>query len=182
MNTNPEAIPRPITDEFDCVIEPVDAYMVRAKAALPDMPEDVIDQWLLNHPQVIDETVWGWLDLASLQFTLEEWDARDIPAVDQDENNAVHTYRYYLDRRKPADLSHRMRRLVEYFEEHGTWPRSPIFLDNLQGQHASPFGWACSMPYQLLEGHHRMAVFSLFRDQHRIQDTHRIWVARKPNP
>lgn len=176
MASEPYEIPRPIIDENDIVTESSVEYIPRAKPVLRCMPDDVIDQWLYSHPQVIDD--WNWLDLASLQFSLEEWRVSDVPAVDQDADSAVHTYRYNLDRTEPSMRSMRVRRLVEYFEANQTWPRSPIFLENLQGQHVRLDGWKCSEPYQLLEGHHRMAVFSLFRDQGRLRETHQVWVAK----
>lgn len=176
MDTTPSEIPTPLKDEFGGVIEPVDAYIARARSALPDMPEDVIDQWLYSHPQVIDD--WDWLNLASLHFTLEEWVTSDVPALER-EKGAVHTYRCNLNRLGPCERSNRMSRLIEYFAAYHTWPRYPIMLENLEGEHVRPDRWRCREPHQLLEGHHRFAVFSLFRDQDILCDKHHIWVARK---
>lgn len=173
----PVKIPVPLKDENDIIIEAFEDYMARVKPVLPEMPEDVVCQWLFSHPQVIDD--WDWLDFSSLSFTLEDWSISQIPAVDKDKNCPVHTYRYNLDRNKPESGKGRMGRLVEYFEDNQTWPRSPIFLENAEGQYAPPGGWEMSHPYQLLEGHHRLAVFSLFRDENRLCDKHQIWVARK---
>lgn len=173
----PVKIPMPLKDENDIITESFEDYMARVEPVLPEMPEDVVSQWLYSHPQVIDD--WEWIGLESLEFHLEEWATSEVPEVDKDKTSAVSTYRYNLDKRSPEKGKGRFGRLVEYFDANHTWPRSPIFLENTEGQFAPPGGWELSHPFHLLEGHHRLAVFSQFRDQNRLCDKHQIWVARK---
>lgn len=170
---HPDEIPKPNMDDYDNYLESSEEYKARVNTVLPKMPDDVIDQWFYSHPDAIDS--WNWLGLTSIHFTLEEWETGDVPALDQ-EDGSVNTYRYNLDRNGPSP---RMRRLIEYFEEHLTWPRFPIVLENLEGQHVRPDGWRCRLPHQLLEGHHRFAVFSLFRDKGVLNDRHQVWIARR---
>jgi hypothetical protein len=160
-------------DEYDNLLESSEEYAARVKAVVPNMPDDVIDQWFYSHPTAIDS--WTWLRLSSVWFTLEEWATADVPALDR-EDGSVHTYRYHLDRTGPSP---RMSRLIDYFAENQTWPRCPIMLENFGGQHVRPDGWKCRVPYQLLEGHHRLAVFSLYRDRGELAERHRIWVGRQ---
>jgi hypothetical protein len=177
---NPIKIPKPFQDENDHVTEDAKAYTLRVKDVLPDMPDDVIEQWLFSHPDVIDE--WDWLELSTLNFTLEEWETCDFPALDKEQDECVHTYRCRLDEIEPHKYSKRRAKIFEYFVEHKTWPRYPIMLENLNGEHVRPGGWECRTPHQLLEGNNRFAMFTYFRDLKQLCDKHHIWVVRKSTP
>ena len=113
----------------------------------------VITQWFRDHPQVIEEH--AGLDYMSLQFksTLVGRDVLSMPCLT--EHETVVQYRdYFLQ----GVESRKMKRIAEYMAVHHTWPVAPILFDNPDGRFVASWGLKYSRPYDLLEGHHRLAV------------------------
>ncbi|MBS79026.1 MAG: hypothetical protein CMO32_25380 [Variovorax sp.] len=54
---------------------------------------------------------------------------------------------------------------------------SPILLDNPDGAFVASWGLRYSIPYDLLEGHHRLAV--LYALQLEAAGPHQVWLVRR---
>jgi hypothetical protein len=73
--------------------------------------------------------------------------------------------------------SPRMNRLAKYMEENGTWPIPPLVFDNPDGRFLSSCGLPYKEPYDLLEGHHRMAI--LYALGLHTTGSHRVWIVQR---
>jgi hypothetical protein len=70
-----------------------------------------------------------------------------------------------------------MARIAEYTAQNGTWPIAPLIFDNPDGRFVASWGLRYSQPYDLLEGHHRMAVlYALGKHQH---GSHEVWLVQR---
>lgn len=161
------SIPEPRRDEYGEVVEALSSYRERVSEQLPEMPHDVIDQWLYEHPHGMG--TWDGLDLSLVRFSLEEWKISQMQPFE----TSVKSYRKSMEQ---SDRPLRTQNIVRYFEEHRSWPRPPILLEN-RGQIG--LRWQSDDPYLLVQGHHRLAVFFHFRDHNLLNDKHPVWVARK---
>lgn len=163
----------PILDELDNPIESSSEYARRVQKLLPNLPESVITQWFYDHHCIEQH---AWLDYPSLRFKLATVDAGFLNLPCLSEHATVVQYRdYFLQ----GTDSPRMTRLASYIEESGTWPVPPIILDNTEDAIVSPWGLRYSAPYDLLEGHHRMAVlYGLGKHKYR---NHQVWLLTRPS-
>lgn len=162
----------PMLNELDDPIESPSEYVRRVQAVLPNFPASVITQWFRDHGQCIEQH--AWLDYPSLTFKLATVNASILSLPCLSEHETVVQYRdYFL---QGVDIP-RMNRLAKYIEERGTWPVPPIIVDNVEGTLVSPWGLRYSAPYELLEGHHRMAaLYALGRHNH---GNHQIWLLQR---
>jgi hypothetical protein len=162
----------PKLDNQEQPIETPSAYAHRVRQVLPNFPEQVVTQWFFEHHQCIEEYVW--LDYSNLRFVLTEIgpDVLGLRCLQQHET--VVQYRDYFMRGTP---SQRMNRLGEYISAHGTWPVPPLVFDNSDGVFAAPWGLRYSVPYDLLEGHHRMAV--LYGLGRHSEGSHQVWMVQR---
>ncbi|NWE69078.1 hypothetical protein HX857_10200 [Pseudomonas gingeri] len=162
----------PRLDELEDPIESTSDYARRVQEQLPNFPEPVIIQWFYDHPQCVDEH--AWLDYPSLRFQLVTVGPETLDLSCLHDHETVVQYRdYFL---KGTD-SRRMCRLAAYIEKEGTWPVPPIIFDNADGGFVTPWGLHYSTPYDLLEGHHRMAVFYALGKHKR--GTHQMWLLQR---
>ncbi|POA61146.1 hypothetical protein [Pseudomonas sp. GW531-R1] len=162
----------PRLNELDDPIETSSDYARRVQELLPNFPEPVITQWFYDHHQCIGEH--AWLDYPSLGFKLVKFGAEFLNLRCLRDHETVVQYRdYFLQGTDSA----RMNRLAAYIKEKGTWPVPPIIFDNVDGDFVSPWGLRYSKPYDLLEGHHRMAV--LYALGKHKQGTHQIWLLHR---
>jgi len=165
----------PIFDYNRYEPEDIGLYLERALKHLPNFPKEVIIQWFYDHPQQIDEH--KWLGYEKLKFELLKWKTDEVPITDFGNTDAVETYMYnYFER---GISTSRRDRIESYFNEHGTWPVPPIFLENLNGDLEYPHGFPCGKPYHLLEGHNRMAFFIKYKKLKKLSETHLVYIAEK---
>lgn len=162
----------PTLNELDEPTELASDYAQRIQRELPNFPESVITQLFYDHHHCVEG--YSWLEYHSLTFKLATVgpDILNLPCLC--ENETVVQYRdYFLE----GTESPRMKRLALYIKAHGTWPVPPILFDNPKGGFVSPWGLHYSTPYDLLEGHHRMAV--LYALAKHTRNTHEIWLLQR---
>jgi hypothetical protein len=168
------ALLEPTLNQLDDPTESPSEYARRVQKLLPNFPESAITQWFYDHHQCIREH--AWLDYPSLKFTLAEVGADFLTLTCLRNNETIMQYRdYFLQ----GTDSRRMHRLANYIEENGTWPIPPVILDNTKSDIVSPWGLRYSTPYELLEGHHRMAV--LYALGKHKQGSHQVWIVERPS-
>lgn len=162
----------PTLDEWDSPIETPEAYAQRVQQTLPNFPISVITQWFYEHHQTIEEH--AGLDYPSLHFELVSVTSEILELPCLRDHETVAQYRdYYL---KGTD-SARMNRLGSYIVEHGTWPVPPLLFDNPDGRFVASWGFKYSIPYDLLEGHHRLAVLYALKKQQK--GSHNVWLIQR---
>lgn len=159
----------PKLDDLENPVESSSEYAGRVQKELPNFPDSVITQWFYEHPQCIEE--YAWLDFSSVQFQLVTVGPQELGLPCLLDNKIIMQYR---DHFLKGTESRRMSRLAAYIEKNGTWPVPPIVLDNAAGDFVSSWGFRYSMPYDLLEGHHRMAV--LYALNKHVYGDHRVWL------
>lgn len=135
------------------------------KPDLPNMPDEVIDVWLMTHYRR-----FGWPPTANPQwkyifglgrpleyFQHMNWERAGLeltphlltPKALQVIVGLVETHYFHRDTvfaRTMSDSRERLENCMAYLKEHGTFPR-PVIL------HATPQG------YEILDGNHRMTAF-----------------------
>ena len=164
----------PKMNDSGAVVEPFESYCARVQPLLPNFPRDALEQWFHNHPAAIEE--WAWLDYRSCKFVEAFIAGADINNLDFS-GTLVETLigtDANLYNRVCGDPP-RMRRIKDYFREHGTWPRPVIFLCSLGPNDNQPEGFAFRKPLHLVEGHWRVAAYFLLKNGTELKDAHRIW-------
>ena len=168
---------RPYRDE-DGTLEPFSEYRHRVHELLPNVPSDVIEQWLYEHWSGVSAR-YGHLDLAALHFDLVAWSNDCLPTEGIGNDSYVDSLTG-VALRDPTSYD-RLRRIDSFFDEHGTWPRPVIFLENSRGQHTDSKNPWFGQPYHLLEGHHRLACFRARREGAlHLADEHDVWLMSCP--
>lgn len=162
----------PLRDHLGDPIESSSIYAARVQRLLPNFPEQVLQQWFQDHNGVIE--VHSGLNYPSLRFQLTSIGSNELQLPCLAEHPTVVQYRNYF--LQGVD-SHRMKRLAKYIEEHHTWPIPPLVFDNPDGRFVAAWGLKYSTPYDLLEGHHRMAV--LYALGMHTQRSHQVWLVQK---
>jgi hypothetical protein len=162
----------PVRNDLDDPVEPPSIYARRVQSLLPNFPEQVITQWFYEHEGVIEQR--AGLDYSSLQFEEVAFGERELQLPCLAEHETVVQYRNHF---LGFNTSRRMQRLADYIQAHGTWPVAPIVLNNSDGQFVESWGFKYSVPYDLLEGHHRMAVLYALGKHKRGQ--HLVWLVTR---
>lgn len=162
----------PLRNDLGDPLESPGSYVARVQSLLPNFPADVITQWFQDHNGVIREH--SGLDYCSLRFELVRFGPLELQLPCLAAHETVVQYRDYL--MQGVD-SPRMTRLAEYIEVHGTWPIAPLVFDNLDGKFVSSWGLRYSVPYDLLEGHHRLAV--LYALGKHLSGSHLVWLVQR---
>ena len=164
---------RPITDDSGRVIEPFDDYFHRFKKRHPHIPKDVVDQWFHYHAKAYGDN--EWLGYDSLKFeehtiTVDELKESDF------ENTAIGTYlhNYSNGKRWP-----RLDRFLEYFKQHGTWPKPIILFRNPNMKMLERYGIENEMEWMILEGHQRLTAFFIMRREESLDSDHIVWKVTK---
>lgn len=162
----------PVLNGLDDPVESASEYARRVQEVLPNFPSLVIIQWFYDHHNCIEQ--YAWLDCSSLTFELTMVRADVLNTPCQSGNETVVQYRdYYL---QGMDIP-RIKRLAEHVEESGTWPVPPIILENEGDNIESPWRLRYSAPYELLEGHHRMAaLYALGKHRHGSDE---VWLLQR---
>jgi len=159
----------PIRDSAGSKEEPLDSYLSRIKKILPNIPDDVLEQWFFDNPQVIND--WDWLDYRSCKFekgiiTNDELDRLDF---------AETSVPVLIENNRTMGFSAHMQKIAKYFAQYGTWPRPVIFLASIKAT-TNPPEWlkGRALPY-LVEGHRRVAAYFLLKQQSYLKNRHQIW-------
>ena len=147
-------------NEGEFIVEAESAYVARVAERLPNFPASVILQLFYDHPQRLED--FALLGFENLCFKLVELQPDVLASTGLRGHETVVQYSSYAKQGHFTD-SPRYSRLLAYIKEHLTWPVPPILVDNREGQFPKLPGrppW--SSPYDLLEGHHRLAfVYAL---------------------
>lgn len=147
------------------------AYIRRIQPLLPRFPEDILIQWFYDHDQQIKNH--EWLNYPSLRFDKNKWSTDKIPTENYGNAKGV---KINMEHHFKGSRNIYTDRLVSYFEHYGTWPVPPIFLPNPDGNIKYPDGYQCGMPYHLIEGHHRMAFFFIFKEKNKLASVHDVYI------
>lgn len=153
-------------------IESSSEYASRAQQLLPNFPEQVLSQWFLEHEGVIGEH--AGLGYPRLQFELAQLGSDELSLPCLAQHPTIVQYRDHFLR---GVQSTRMNSLARYICENGTWPVPPLIFDNPDGRFVAAWGLKYSTPYDLLEGHHRMAVLHAL-NRHK-DGLHSVWLVKK---
>lgn len=165
---------RPLLDELENPTEAPSDYVARVQSVLPNFPGEVIIQWFYDHRQVIDES--RWLGFSTLEFSLVSLSNEQLGLSCLAEHETVVQYRDYFI---AGVESPRMNRISSYVAQHGTWPVAPILLRNPRNDVVSPWGLRYSQPYDVIEGHHRLAVYYAFTARNLVNSSHKAWLLIK---
>ena len=154
--------------------EPLKQYCARIQPLIPNVPRDVIVQWLCRHYQMAMQ-MWHWLNLPGLHFEKQTWATeRLLGEVAVRDPRYVATYRQSLfDTTFPNNS-----RLALFMRKRGTWPRRIIILD------AATLSSSPKMPgpIVLLEGHRRFACLGALSERGMAKPFHRVWFAAEVRP
>lgn len=161
-------------------------YIGRVRSAFPNIPEDVLDQWIYPHHFNEDmRRLYGWMNYEKLKFSLVAWTNAQV--------NAVKTYsrfRPYVESTthkvvmaKSGGLSaiERRKEVVDSWAGRGTW-RTPIIVLDSSSVVGAPKGVEINRPYQLVEGHTRLGWFNAFfslqdpRGAYPLAEAHSVWL------
>ena len=150
-------------------------WQPKASRVLPHFPDDVLKQWLYRHWKGV-VCNWGWLDFQSMRFELQSWTSEQIQSQIRTPHQEVVDK---LSRRMTNPIFQRSW-LVQQMQENGTWPQAPIVL-KYERDIPMVNGKSLRAPYNLLEGHHRLAYLNKIIDQGAYhQDRHDIWMIHIP--
>lgn len=174
-------IPKPIGyGTFE--IEPFEAYRARLPVDFDRVPDPVIEHWIYRHWSDFQ----AWLPLRPLEWyyvlvSLPSAEIGQISHVD----DWPDTLRYWGD-----DLLDGTRRkntwLGKYMLTQGTTPAPMIIAANAASyEHPRESGFAMAAPYQIIEGHMRLAYLqALIRREHpTVKNSHDVFLVElPPNP
>jgi hypothetical protein len=161
----------PRTSPSGAQTETEQEYIARVGPALPNLPEDVLGQWLYDHWRFAISR-YSELHLATLTVEMIELNVDAVPSTSIGNDSFVHSLAngvYSRDHLPP-----RADRVRQHFLEHGTWPRPPIFLANESPDERSASWWGT--PLHLVEGHNRLGCLLRFRSDGRsLRPSHAAW-------
>lgn len=162
-----------LDNEEELEKEPFEQYLARVRPLLPRFPEEVIRDWVYRHCQ--DLYGYDWLDFDRFAFRRETWATeRVIRDVQTWNEETVAAWEHLIDDGEP-------RRLESYMLAEGTWP---VPISVIDSPHAIPRRRARFFkgPFQLLEGHHRLAHLRTLARTGRARAEHAIWIAEWQRP
>lgn len=160
----------PGLDEAEFVCEDKDAYATRLACLLPNFPTSVVLQWFYDHPRCIE--TYAGLDYLSLRFELVTLPAIFLDAACFAGNETVLQFSDYMQ--SAVGRSPRSARLLEYTRRNFTWPEPPVIADNRNGRFPPLPGFSWRVPYDIIEGHHRLAALYALRLTAR--EGHKAWL------
>lgn len=152
--------------------ETPEQYYRRIKAYLPNIPHEVVSQWLYDHYSCVKQR-YSWLDLGSIRFTSERWKTEDILSKVTAWNEiAVENWKKALLTNQGFQSS----RLGCYMISKGTWPVPPIIFNNTTDIRM-PDGSEIAK-WELIEGHHRLAYLRAIEivDDWEVCAEHPLWI------
>lgn len=157
-------------DEEALEKEAFDAYLARVQPLLPTFPSEVIRDWVYRHCEALYD--YAWLDFHRFNFRNEMWSTERVVAEVQTWNEAtVKGWERLIYDGHP-------RALESFMLEKGTWPVPITVIEEPKSIPRRQARRLFREPYQLLEGHHRLAYLRALARDNRTASTHRIWIAR----
>jgi len=171
-------IPKPRNyGSFD--VEPFEDYLARLPAEFDAIPDLVIETWIYRHWREFQE----WLPLRPLEweYTLTSMPSAEVLRISH-VSDWPKTLRYWGD-----DLLDGTFRkdtwLGRYMLEHGTAP-TPLIVALNAGRwgHPREGGHAMQEPYQIIEGHMRLAYLQALirRNYTTVLPNHQVFLAELP--
>jgi hypothetical protein len=162
----------PMFDDEGKVIEDIELYCKRTRDLLPNLPNQVIKQWLYEHPESWSRYSWLIFSILHFDLTEVEWNTLNLDCFKNEPYVQLHLARLIENR-----SDERAKIIKTYFSRTGTWPVPPIVLSNHDGKIKYPDGMECSRPYHLIEGRHRFAVLFYLDSIAFNYGPHKIWLA-----
>jgi hypothetical protein len=143
--------------------EAFSSWWARVRQSLPNVPEDVAQQWIHRH---WGQSPYEWLPLRSLVFSEETWPLNRM--LDTVAGRVGHEERHWGN----APLEIPSSWLGNSVSRLGTWPVRVVVFDN------SSAALPEFHPAQLLEGHTRLGYLRTLAQAGSAKATHDVWVAR----
>jgi hypothetical protein len=159
--------------------ENLQLYLNRINTSFPQMPNDVLGQWIYQHqrnPEIIK--LYGWIDYSKAQFKLVKWSTEKILKIKTYSEFSQHTetYKHFksgesLEQIGGSEIDRK------FWLENGTW-RTPIIVldtDNI----ITPENVKLERPYQLVEGHTRLGWLMGFNNSttpYKCKAFHNVWL------
>jgi hypothetical protein len=152
-------------------------YLEVLQRAFPAYPQDVLQQWFQRHGTSGMEHHAEYVDLERLTFRQEAWTAATLGTLTSRKLDWLDVGPGSTGAGWLANAAARPGRnwLVDDMARAGTWPVSPIVLED--GAMAAGAPNAVSGRPYLLEGHRRTAVLLNLAAQGKAAEVHPVWVA-----
>ncbi len=158
-----------IDDEERLEKEPFPHFLRRVKPLLPSFPVQVIEDWVYRHCEALYD--YAWLDFDHFEFRLESWPTdRVIADVQTWNEDTLRAWENLINNGYP-------RKLESFMLSHGTWPVPIVVIDQPRKIPRKTARRVFREPYQLLEGHHRLAYLRTLAREDRAAPEHALWVA-----
>lgn len=162
--------------------ESVDAYYRRWPAYLAQIPKEVVQDWIHRHWRDF-RNHWQDLNPQDWLFSLRRYSTAQVMAIDH-----IGTWIRELDAEGVEFVGTQPRsqtRLAQHMRQHGTFP-VPIIVAHAAGHvvHPRSAGEPMKEPYQLIEGHSRLACLRGMVNARwtTLQDDHLVWEVAIPRP
>jgi hypothetical protein len=160
-------------------VETFEAYRARLPANFNDVPDSVIETWIYRHWSDFQ----AWLPLCPLEwkYSLVSMSSTEVMRISH-VDDWPDTLRYWGD----DLLDGRFRKntwLGKYMLEYGTTPVPMIVATNAaKYRHPKEDNFAMKEPYQIIEGHMRLAYLqALIRRAHpTVLNSHDVFLAELP--
>lgn len=157
-----------VDNEKELEWESFDRYLARVHPLLPTFPEEVIRDWVYRHCEELYR--YDWLDFDRFVFRRENWPTQKVIQEVQTWNEGtVAAWEPLIDDGHP-------RRLETFMLTEGTWPVPISVIENPRAI-PRPRARHFKEPFQLLEGHHRLAYLRTLAKTARAYPSHNIWIA-----
>lgn len=171
-------IPIPIGyDTFE--VEPFAEYRVSLPSVFNRVPDLVIETWIYRHWS--DFRSWLKLNPLNWRYSLTSLSSEEILKISH-VNDWPDTLRYWGDDLLDGN-SRKTTWLGRYMLKHGTTP-TPMIVAVGAGaiEHPRELGYTMKEPYQIIEGHMRLAYLQgLIRRHHpTIMEAHAVYLVEMP--
>lgn len=160
----------PYVGESDSDIEPFADWYVRIHTLIPNVPEDVADQWIHRHWR---QSPYEYLPLEQLTFEEESWTVHEIDRVRF--GTGCGPGPGSSDR-----LDDQMTRgipLAKFMLSEHTWPRPILVLDN---SHGLVHRGEQLARWHLIEGHQRLTFLRELQRRDMVLAEHKVWRLTAP--
>ena len=160
-------------------VEPFSAYRARLPISFNEVPDSVIESWIYRHWD--DFQSWLILNPLKWKYSLTMLTSNEVLMISH-VNDWPSTLTYWGD--DLIDGSQPMTTwLGAYMLEHGTTPTPMIVAFCFDGiEHPREPGFAMKKPYQIIEGHMRLAYLqALIRRRHfAVKPRHEVYLVELP--